>query len=888
MRDAYQVAAVRAAEQALMGLVPDGTLMGRAAAGLASVCVALLRAAPGHVYGARVVVLAGRGDNGGDALYAGALLARRGAAVTAIAAGSTVHPGGTAALREAGGRVSSPADVSYADAVPAAHPMAGADLIVDGLLGIGGRGGLREPFASLAAEAERARQAGATVVAVDLPSGIDADTGAVEGPAVRADVTVTFGAIKPGLLIDPGAGHAGTVELVDIGLGPYLETEPAASAPQRDDIRELLPRPGAESDKYRRGVLGLLAGSDRFTGAALLSAGGAVHGGAGMVRVVTTPEAAVLVRQEWPETVVTVHPDERDWDLLGSVGRVQAWVAGPGMGTGPERRRPADRDPAHGPPGPGGRGRADHPEPAPGPAAAPGSDADHAARRRAGPAARHRPGQRGGAAARARSPGGRPAGRHRAAEGLDHGHRVPRRRTSARQPHRHPVAGHRGQRRRAVRAGRRAARAGPGSRPGRPGGRLPARPGGQARGGRTRRRDRAGPDRRLQPGPGAAGRIPEPVMDKDSTAMDREAVIDLGAIAANVAALCELVRGSQVLAAVKADGYGHGMVPAARAALAGGAAWLGVADLDEAVALRRAGITAPVLCMMSFGDPAEAIRHGVDLAAGSAGYVAKVEAAADQTGIRARLHLKADTGLSRGGATPADWPGVVAAALDAQVRGSVRVTGLWSHFACADVPGHPSITAQLASFANAVAVAEKAGVTPEVRHIANTAAALTVPESRYNLVRFGGAVYGLSTLPGGAPSWLRPVMTLRARLAMVKRVPAGTGVSYGHRYVTARETTLGLVPLGYADGVPRGAAGLPLVSARGRRWPIAGTVCMDQFVVDFGDEPAAVGDEVVLFGPGDDGEPTAQEWGEALGTISYDIATGIGARVPRTYPGGDH
>ena len=333
MRDAYQVAAVRAAEQALMDLVPDGTLMGRAATGLASICADLLRAAPGYVYGARVVVLAGRGDNGGDALYAGALLARRGAAVTAIAAGSTVHPGGAAALREAGGRVSSPADVGYAGAVPAAHPIAGADLIVDGLLGIGGRGGLREPFASLAAEAETARQAGATVVAVDLPSGIDADTGAVEGPAVRADVTVTFGAIKPGLLIDPGAGHAGAVELVDIGLGPYLETEPAASAPQRDDIAELLPRPGAESDKYRRGVLGLLAGSDRFTGAALLSAGGAVHGGAGMVRVVTTPEAAVLVRQEWPETVVTVHPDEGDWDLLGSVGRVQAWVAGPGMGT---------------------------------------------------------------------------------------------------------------------------------------------------------------------------------------------------------------------------------------------------------------------------------------------------------------------------------------------------------------------------------------------------------------------------------------------------------------------------------------------------------------------------------------------------------------------------
>ncbi len=329
MRDAYQVDAVRVAERALMEIVPDGTLMGRAAAGLASVCAALLRREPGYVYGTRVVVLAGSGDNGGDALYAGALLARRGVAVTAIAAGSRAHPGGAAALRAAGGRV-------IADVAAAAGPVSDADLITDGLLGIGGRGGLREPFAGLARQAEQARRAGATVVAVDLPSGIDADTGAVDGPAVQADVTVTFGVIKPGLLIDPGAGHAGAVELVDIGLRPYLLQEPCARAPQRDDVRELLPRPGAESDKYRRGVLGLLAGSDRFTGAVLLCAGGAVHGGAGMVRVVTADVAAILVRQQWPETVVTVHPDEGDWDLLGSVGRVQAWVAGPGMGTGPD------------------------------------------------------------------------------------------------------------------------------------------------------------------------------------------------------------------------------------------------------------------------------------------------------------------------------------------------------------------------------------------------------------------------------------------------------------------------------------------------------------------------------------------------------------------------
>ena len=225
MRDAYQVAAVRAAEHALMEIVPEGTLMARAAAGLASICAALLRREPGYVYGARVVVLAGSGDNGGDALYAGARLARRGAAVTAIAAGSRVHPGGTAALREAGGRIF---DDSEATAGLIAPLITGADLIVDGLLGIGGHGGLRDPFAALAARAEQARQAGATVVAVDLPSGIDADTGAVDGPAVRADVTVTFGALKPGLLIDPGAGHAGAVELADIGLGPYLKDGPAA------------------------------------------------------------------------------------------------------------------------------------------------------------------------------------------------------------------------------------------------------------------------------------------------------------------------------------------------------------------------------------------------------------------------------------------------------------------------------------------------------------------------------------------------------------------------------------------------------------------------------------------------------------------------------------
>ena len=586
-----------------------------------------------------------------------------------------------------------------------------ADLIIDGLLGIGGRGGLREPFAGLARQAEQSRQAGATVVAVDLPSGIDADTGAVDGPAVRADVTVTFGVIKPGLLIDPGAGHAGAVELIDIGLGPYLKDGPCAAAPQRDDIAELLPRPRAESDKYRRGVLGLLAGSDRFTGAVLLSAGGAVRGGAGMVRVVTANVAAMLVRQAWPETVVTVHPDEGDWDLLGSVGRVQAWVAGPGMGTGQDAvtRLAAvlgtdlpvlvDADgltilsqvkgllPREAPtlitPHAGELARLL------------GTDAASVEARRLEHARR--------AARRAR--------RHGLAEGFDDGDRTVRRFHTAAgpgEPDRHAVAGHCGQRRCAVRAGRGAARAGPGARPGRPGGRLPARHGRPAcrrradrparRGGRSGPgkpwRGWRGPDRGLEPSPGAARRLQEPV-----SAVDRQALVDLGAITGNVAALCELVRGSQVMAVVKASGYGHGMVPAARAALAGGASWLGVADLTEAVALREAGITAPVLCLMTFGDPTEAIRHGVDLTAGSVAFAAKIAAAANRVGVRARLHLKADTGLSRGGATAAEWPELIRAALAAEARGSVRVTGLWSHFACADIPGHPSVAAQLAAFA---------------------------------------------------------------------------------------------------------------------------------------------------------------------------------------------
>jgi alanine racemase len=369
-----------------------------------------------------------------------------------------------------------------------------------------------------------------------------------------------------------------------------------------------------------------------------------------------------------------------------------------------------------------------------------------------------------------------------------------------------------------------------------------------------------------------------------------EALVDLSAVRDNVAALARHVRGAAVMAVVKSDAYGHGQLPVATAALAAGAGWLGVVQTRDALALRRAGITAPVLCLLAAPDAAheEAIAAGIDLSAGSAGLVGQIAAAAGRAGRPARLHLKADTGMSRGGATAADWPAVVGAAREAEAAGLVQITGIWSHLACADMPGHPSIAAQLEAFRAAVAQAERAGARPEVRHLANTPATLTLPGTWFDLVRPGGAVTGLSTLPGPLPGWLRPAMTLRARLIQAKQVPPGTGVSYGHRHVTsaAGPSWLGLVPLGYAEGVPRSASGVAEVQVGGRRWTIAGTVCMNQFVVDFGAHQVAAGDEVILFGPGDRGEPTAQEWADALGTLSYDVVTRFAGRIPRSYAEG--
>jgi alanine racemase len=372
--------------------------------------------------------------------------------------------------------------------------------------------------------------------------------------------------------------------------------------------------------------------------------------------------------------------------------------------------------------------------------------------------------------------------------------------------------------------------------------------------------------------------------------MRTEARVDLSAVRHNVGVLAERAAGGAgVMAVVKADGYGHGLVPTARAAVEGGASWLGVAFLEEALALRADGIDGPILAWLAAPgeDLQPAVAAGIDLGIYSLGELSTAAAAATAAGVTARVQLKCDTGLSRGGAQPADWPALCDAAAKAEADGTVKVTGLWSHFAFADGgPDHPTNGKQAAVFRAALEVAAAAGLQPEVRHLANSAATLTAPATHFDLVRPGLAVYGLSPVPQlGGPSafGLRPAMTLASTVALTKRVPAGVGVSYLHRYVTAAETSLALVPLGYADGVPRNATNVAQVQLDRSRRTIAGTVCMDQFVVDVGDDPVVAGDEVLLFGPGTSGEPTAQDWADWLGTINYEIVTRVGARVPRTY-----
>lgn len=361
------------------------------------------------------------------------------------------------------------------------------------------------------------------------------------------------------------------------------------------------------------------------------------------------------------------------------------------------------------------------------------------------------------------------------------------------------------------------------------------------------------------------------------TAPKREARIRLDVLARNLELVCREVAPAAVMAVVKADAYGHGMLPVARAALDAGATWLGVADLSEAFALREAGLRAPVLAWLHGADAdfRVAAEAGVDVGVSTR---AQLEAAGE---AGASVHLKVDTGLSRNGFAAAELAEAFERAAELERAGRLRVRGLMSHLSGASGADD---AAQRAGFEDAVEAARAVGLTPEVRHLGSSLAALTQPGARFDMVRIGIAMYGLKpdVALDVAARGLRPVMRLSSEVIAVRRVPADTGVSYGYTHRTAGETTLALVPLGYADGIPRHASGCAQVAIRGSRYPIVGRIAMDQFIIEVGDDAVAVGDEVVVWGdPVDDGAPSADEWADAAGTIGYEIVTRVGPRVAR-------
>jgi len=358
------------------------------------------------------------------------------------------------------------------------------------------------------------------------------------------------------------------------------------------------------------------------------------------------------------------------------------------------------------------------------------------------------------------------------------------------------------------------------------------------------------------------------------------AEIDLSAYAANVRSLKARIGGAGLMCVVKADAYGHGAIEIARTARRAGADWLGVAFVDEAIELRDEGIDGPLLAWLlnEHDDLVAAIENDIDLSVSSLEQLQWVRAAAEEAGMPLRVHIELDTGLSRAGAAPESW-----SALFAAVRG-IEVVSIWTHLACADEPGHPSIDAQKAEYERALAMAAEHGVVPRMRHMANSAAALTRSDLHYDLVRVGMASYGVSPMNDNAEQFgLQRVMTVKAEVALVREVPAGTGVSYGHRYVTGQPTRLALLPLGYADGLPRAGANSAEVSIGARRFRAAGSICMDQFVIDVEDLDVVAGDTAIVFGQ--DG-PSAEEWATACGTIGYEMTTRMGSRLARRFVGG--
>lgn len=368
----------------------------------------------------------------------------------------------------------------------------------------------------------------------------------------------------------------------------------------------------------------------------------------------------------------------------------------------------------------------------------------------------------------------------------------------------------------------------------------------------------------------------------------RGAYIDLAAIRDNVKVLCDLARNSEVMAVVKADAYGHGLIPVSKAARQGGATWLGTALLEEAIELRKSGDKGRILTWLGSNQDRwqECVELGIDLSVSSIENASAIINAAKVTGKTAQVHIKVDTGLGRNGVMPNDLADLTNLLEEAKASGLVEVVAVWTHFALADAPSSPTIAKQLEVLDESYKYVASRGFKNLMKHAANSAATLTAPNAHFDLVRPGIAVYGIT--PGGevgkaSEFGLRPAMALKAQSVVVKKVPAGHGISYGAEYVTKTDTRIALIPLGYADGIPRIAGNKGPVMAKGKKFRVAGRVCMDQFVIDIGDLDFSTGDEVILFGDPAKNEPDVEEWAKASQSIGYEIVTRLGPRVPRIY-----
>ncbi|WP_347110239.1 alanine racemase [Paenarthrobacter sp. S56] len=377
-----------------------------------------------------------------------------------------------------------------------------------------------------------------------------------------------------------------------------------------------------------------------------------------------------------------------------------------------------------------------------------------------------------------------------------------------------------------------------------------------------------------------------------SAVLSGQVKVDLSAVSDNIKVLKGRTNAPFFMAVVKGNAYGHGLVEVARTAVEAGAHWLGTAQLSEAISLRQAGITVPILSWLYLASQTsetirEALENHIDVSLGSVHQLDVLAGIASSLGSPAVVHLELDSGLSRGGARREDWAELVARARQAELDGTLRVRGIWTHLAWADVPAHPGNAAAVAEFEDAVREAREAGLNPELRHVSSSANILDRPEFHFDMVRAGLAIYGLAPADHLDPAdfGLRPALSVTAPLVMVKKVPAGTGVSYEHQAITYEPRYLGLIPLGYADGIPKGISGRSVVNIAGRKVPVIGKVCMDQFMVDLGPDATGidVGDTAVLFGDPSGGAASADDWGAAIGSHGDEIINRIAPRLPRVY-----